>query len=207
LCDDWPNCRSAAEDRIVTDSDWRSRRWDATHQRIYDAAMGLFDELGFERVNVGQIAGRAGVSVPTFYAHYPSKEHVVMQLPTTEQMAMLMSTQPREMPLRDRLVGIAPVWLSQWTSDERADMLTRWRIIASTPALRIRAAEFERTTAEMLAAALAAEAGGPVPQADVILVYAYMAAFTSGLLAWADCGGERKVEELMDEAFSALQGR
>ena len=191
----------------MTDSDWRSRRWDATHQRIYEAAMGLFAELGFERVNIGQIAGRAGVSVPTFYAHYPSKEHLVMQLPTTEQMAMLLSTQPRELPVRDRVVGIAPIWLSQWTPDEREDTLARWQIIASTPALRTRAAEFERTTAEMIIAALAAETQAPVPQADVIQVNAYMAAFTSAILAWADCGGERKIEELVDEAFSALQGR
>ena len=189
----------------MTDSDWRSRRWDATHQRIYDAAMGLFAEQGFERVNVGQIASGAGVSVPTFYAHYPSKEHIVMQLPTTEQMAALLSTQPSELPLRDRLVGIAPIWFAQWSHDEREDMLARWQIIASTPALRTRAAEFERTTAEMIAAALAAEASTPLPQADVILVNAYMAAFTSALLSWADCAGERKIEELMDEAFSALQ--
>ena len=189
----------------MTDSDWRSRRWDATHQRIYDAAMGLFAELGFERVNVGQIAGGAGVSVPTFYAHYPSKEHIVMQLPTTEQMSALLSTQPRELPLRDRLVGIAPIWLSQWTPDERADMLARWQIIASTPTLRTRAAEFERTTAEMIAAALAAEAEAPVPQADVILVNAYMAAFTSALLNWADGHGERKIEEHVDEAFETLR--
>ena len=32
----------------MTDSDWRSRRWDATHQRIYAAAMELFAEHGFE---------------------------------------------------------------------------------------------------------------------------------------------------------------
>ena len=28
----------------------------------------------------------------------------------------------------------------------------------------------------------------------------------TALLAWADCAGERKIEELMDEAFGALQG-
>ena len=190
----------------MTDSDWRSRRWDATHKRIYDAAMGLFVDQGFERVNVGQIAAGAGVSVPTFYAHYPSKEHIVMQLPTTEQMAALMSTQPADLPLRERLVGIAPIWLGQWTLEEREDMLARWRVIASTPPLRTRAAEFERTTAEMIAAALAAESEADLKQSDVILVNAYMAAFTSALLAWADCGGERKIEELMDEAFGALQG-
>jgi AcrR family transcriptional regulator len=189
----------------VTDSDWRSRRWDATHLRIYTAAMELFAELGFERVNVGQIAGGAGVSVPTFYAHYPSKEHIVMQLPTTEQMAALLSTQPRELPLRDRLVGIAPIWFAQWSPEERDDMLTRWQIIASTPALRTRAAEFERTTAEMIATALAGESEEPLRQSDVILVNAYMAAFTSALLGWADCDGERKIEELMDEAFAALR--
>lgn len=190
----------------MTDPDWRSRRWDATHQRIYAAAMGLFAEQGFERVNVGQIAGGASVSVPTFYAHYPSKEHIVMQLPTADQMAALLSTQPVELPLRDRLVGIAPIWFSQWSHEERQDMLTRWQIIASAPTLRTRAAEFERTTAEMIAAAVAAERNAPLPQGEVILVNAYMAAFTSALLAWADCDGERKVEELMDEAFGALQG-
>jgi AcrR family transcriptional regulator len=190
----------------VTDSDWRSRRWDATHQRIYDAAMALFSEHGFERVNVGQIAAAGAVSVPTFYAHYPSKEHIVMQLPTTEQMAALLSTQPTELPLRTRLVGIAPIWLAQWGPEEREDMLSRWRIVASTPALRTRAAEFERTTAEMLAAALAMESEDPLRQSDVILVNAYMSAFTSALLAWADGDGERKIEELMDEAFEALEG-
>jgi AcrR family transcriptional regulator len=189
----------------VTDSDWRSRRWDATHQRIYGAAMELFAEHGFERVNVGQIAGAGGVSVPTFYAHYPSKEHLVMQLPTTEQMAALLSAQPRELPLRDRLAGLASLFLALWGPEDRDDMLIRWRIIASTPPLRTRAAEFERTTAEMITSALAGETGAPVRQSDVILVNAYMAAFTSALLNWADGNGERKIEEHVDEAFETLQ--
>ena len=189
----------------MTDSDWRSRRWDATHQRIYGAAMGLFDEHGFERVNVGQIAAGAGVSVPTFYAHYPSKEHIVMQLPTTEQMSALLATQPSELPLRDRLAGIAPIWLAQWGPEERVDLLARWRIIASTPALRTRAAEFERTTGEMIAGALPGEDGAAPRPSDAIVINAYLAAFTSGLLAWADGHGERKLEEHMDEAFEALK--
>ena len=190
----------------MTDSDWRSRRWDATHQRIYQAAMALLQEHGFDRVNVGQISAAASVSVPTFYAHYPSKEHIILQLPTLEQMAGVLATQPRELPIRDRLAGIAPIWLGQYGPEEREDLLARWRIVATTPALRTRAAEFERTTAELIAAALAAESGAPPRQSDVILVNAYMAAFTSALLAWADCNGERKIEELTDEAFEALQG-
>lgn len=187
----------------MTDPDWRSRRWDATHKRIYDAAMALFGEHGYERVNVGQIAAGAGVSVPTFYAHYPSKEHIVMQLPTAEQMAGLLATQGDELPLRDRLERIAPVWLAQWTPEEFEDILDRWRIIASTPSLRMRAAEFERTTAGMIAAALPGDAAAR--QSGEIVINAYLAAFTSALLNWADCDGERKLEELMDEAFQAIR--
>jgi hypothetical protein len=34
-----------------------------------------------------------------------------------------------------------------------------------------------------------------------------MSAYTAGLLAWADCDGAHKLEELIDEAFDALQQR
>jgi hypothetical protein len=53
---------------------------------------------------------------------------------------------------------------------------------------------------------LSAEPGRAIRPADSIVVNAYLSAYTAGLLAWADCNGERKLEELMDEAFDALQG-
>jgi hypothetical protein len=37
------------------------------------------------------------------------------------------------------------------------------------------------------------------------VVNAYLSAYTAGLLAWADCNGAHKLEELVDEAFDALQ--
>lgn len=185
--------------------DWRSRRWEATHQRIYATALRLFQEHGFERVNVGQIASESGVSVPTFYAHYPSKEHVVMQLPTAEQMAALLASQPADLPVGARLRRAAPLWFAQWDPEERRDMLARWRVIATTPALRTRAAEFERTTAGLVAGALPAETGQPLRPADAVVVNAYLAAFTAGLLAWADGEGADNLEDLVDEAFQALE--
>jgi hypothetical protein len=47
--------------------------------------------------------------------------------------------------------------------------------------------------------------GETLPSA--VVVNAYMSAYTAALLAWADCDGERKLEELMDEAFDALERR
>ena len=185
--------------------DWRSRRWQATHQKIYDAAMRLFQEVGFERASVGQIAAAAKVSVPTFYAHYPSKEHVVMQLPTADEITALVAALPRELPLRERIRLAVPLWLSAWTPEFREAQLIRWRIIAGVPSLRTRAAEFERVTAGLLADALRAEPGSTFGPADAVVVTAHMTALTAGALAWADGNGERKLEELVDEAFEALQ--
>jgi AcrR family transcriptional regulator len=192
---------------VTESSDWRSRRWDATHQRIYDTAMALFQEHGFERVNVGQIAAGAGVSVPTFYAHYPSKEHLIMQLPTAHDFAALLAGQPPELPLPDRIRRAVPLWLGQWTPEFREDALARWRIVAATPSLRNRAAEFERTSGGVVTEALPTQPGQALRASDSIIVNAYMSAYTASLLAWADCNGERKLDELVDEAFDALQQR
>jgi AcrR family transcriptional regulator len=189
----------------VTDSDWRSRRWEATHQRIYEVALQLFQQHGFERVSVGQIASAAGVSVPTFYSHYQSKEHVIMSLPTTHEFAALLAGQPAELSLSERIRRAVPQWLGTWTPEFREDALARWRIVAETPALRTRAAEFERTSGGVVADALPTEPGGAQRPADAIVINAYMSAYTAGLLAWADCNGEHKLDELIEEAFDALQ--
>jgi AcrR family transcriptional regulator len=196
------------EDHPVSDTgDWRSRRWDATHQRIYEVALTLFQEHGFEQVHVGQIAKAAGVSVPTFYAHYPSKEHLVMQLPTAHDFAVLLAGQPPELPLAERIRFAVPLWLSQWSPEFREDALVRWRIVAATPSLRTRAAEFERTSGGVVAEALPTEPGGALRPADAIVINAYMSAYTAGLLAWADSNGDRKLEEAIEEAFDALNPR
>ena len=193
---------------MIEQPDWRRRRWEATHQRIYDSAMRLFQQHGFDRVNVGQIAAGAGVSVPTFYAHYPSKEHVVMQLPTREDIAAIAAALPEGVPLGKRLEAAPPLFFATWTwtPEFRDALLTRWRVIAGEPALRTRAAEFERTTAEYLVAALRSESGDPLGPAEIVVVNAYMAAYTAGMLAWAETDGQRDVAELVAEAFQALRG-
>jgi AcrR family transcriptional regulator len=188
----------------VSDSqDWRTRRWEATHKKIFDTALALFQEHGFERVSVGQIASGAGVSVPTFYAHYPSKEHVVMALPTPEDIHALLATQPSDLPVGERIRGAAPIYIGALAETLDTE-LARWRIIAATPVLRTRAAEFERTTAEMVSEALPSGGGRALTPAEGVIIGAYMSAYTAGLLAWADSNGERKLEETVDEAFAAL---
>jgi AcrR family transcriptional regulator len=184
--------------------DWRARKRDETHQRIYQTAMRLFHEHGFEHVSVGQIASASGVSVPTFYAHFPSKEQIVIQLVPEGLIAEVLADEPEDLPLGERIRRATPRFLAHWGPEARADLLARWKVVAETPSLRLRAAEYERTTAGQLLEALPS-AAGPLPPESVV-ASAYLSAFTAALLAWADSNGERELEDVLDEAFRALQG-
>jgi AcrR family transcriptional regulator len=190
---------------VTENSDNRTPRWEATHQRIYDVALELFQRDGFENVSVGQIAKEAKVSVPTFYAHYPSREHLVMMLPTIDDMIGLLAGQPADLSLPERLSRAVPLWFAEWTPEYREAQLARWQVIAGTPSLRRKAGEFERFTAELVGDALPTASGQKLTRSDEIIVNAYLATFTAGMLAWADCNGERKLEELLDEAFATLR--
>ena len=56
-----------------------------THKAIVDAFVALVRERGFDRVTVGEIAGRAMVNRATFYRYYRDKYHLVEDI--FEQMA------------------------------------------------------------------------------------------------------------------------
>ncbi|MDP5185016.1 TetR/AcrR family transcriptional regulator [Blastococcus sp. BMG 814] len=187
----------------MTDSpDWRRRRWEATHQRIFETAVGLFETEGFDQVSVSRLATAAGVSVPTFYAHYPSKEHVVMRLMAPAQVAALIAAQPAHLPLAVRIRRAAVESLTGIGAEVRDQLHARWQIIAGSSSLRHRAGEFDRITATMVAEACA-DGGRPRP-ADLVVASAYLAAYTTGLLTWADGDGEHTLEECIEAAFDAL---
>lgn len=51
-----------------------------TRERILDAAAALFEERGYERASVASIAGEAGVSEETVYAHFGNKRTLLGEL-------------------------------------------------------------------------------------------------------------------------------
>ena len=184
--------------------DWRSRKRVQTHERIHQAALRLFAEHGFDRVSVAQIAAAAGISVPTFYAHFPAKEQLVISVPSAEVVAEVLAGQPADQPVADRIRGAARDWFTRFGPEERAELLARWRIVVTNPGLRLRSAEAERTTAALVLAYLR-EATGRADAADAIVVNAYLSAVNTVLVTWADLEGRRTLEELTEEAFEALR--
>lgn len=56
----------------------RERKKLQTRKALVDAAMRLFEQKGFDRTMVTEIAAAADVSERTFYLHFPAKEDIVI---------------------------------------------------------------------------------------------------------------------------------
>src|ERR1700761_5825642 len=53
-------------------------RWEPdARARLVSAALDLFNERGYDRTTVAQIAARAGLTKSTFFRHFPDKRDVL----------------------------------------------------------------------------------------------------------------------------------
>jgi AcrR family transcriptional regulator len=58
----------------------RERAGDQTRRRLFETALAEFRRVGVDEASIGRIAERAGVSRPAFYFHFPTKDHVLLEL-------------------------------------------------------------------------------------------------------------------------------
>jgi AcrR family transcriptional regulator len=56
----------------------RNKRGETSRAAIFQAALDLFQERGYEATTMRAIAERAGVSLGSSYHYFPSKEHLVL---------------------------------------------------------------------------------------------------------------------------------
>ena len=59
-----------------------------TRQRILGAAIAEFKRSGMAGADVGAVVAAAGVAHGTFYFHFPTKEHVLLELERREEARM-----------------------------------------------------------------------------------------------------------------------
>ena len=87
----------------------REKQRAGTRKRVYDAAIAEFRRAGFANAQIDRIARAAGVVRGTFYFHFPSKEHVALELlgkletEIAERLVQLSRDSP---PLRAVLIGV-----------------------------------------------------------------------------------------------------
>ena len=130
----------------------RSRRADATRDRVLDAAKKLFMRHGIDGTTIAEIAKKAGVAVPTVYALYKSKEGMLRALMQSALFG------PRFQKARAKLDGVTdPVKLVALSAQvaraiyesESAELGLIRGSSAFSPALRKLEQEFEAIRFEM----------------------------------------------------------
>jgi AcrR family transcriptional regulator len=57
----------------------RQKQARESRQKIYDAAVELFEKKGYENVTIEQICSKAGFSAGNFYVYFKSKDQIIME--------------------------------------------------------------------------------------------------------------------------------
>ena len=72
------------KERIPDKPNGREAQRLETRRRIFEAAVAEFKRTGVADADVGAIVAAAGVARGTFYFHFPSKEHVLIEIENAE---------------------------------------------------------------------------------------------------------------------------
>lgn len=127
------------------DANRRERKKRATRQALVAAAVELFEEQGYDRTTISQIAEAADVSERTFYLHFPTKEDVLVgdAEEWLEPGLRALADRHRDESIRDVLSRVLDAmietsWSSGTTDGRAAD---RARHALSTPAVHARVLE------------------------------------------------------------------
>lgn len=91
----------------------RGARGEQTRAAILDAALGLFEEVGYDATTMRAIAERAGVSVGNAYYYFDSKEHLIQGFydrVSVEHEAASIARLAGRTDLAERLYAHLDVW-------------------------------------------------------------------------------------------------
>lgn len=174
----------------------RDRQREATRQRLYEAALGIFRRDGFRDARVDDITLVAGVSRTAFYFHFPTKEDVLSELMRrTEQPicdAVIALPEDAELSL---VLDTVTEWMNRVWQDERALIIDTMAV-----GLRIEAGSPQPNGLRSLLGnrfARAAETGIlSLQQRPEMLADLYLLGCLSMMVSWAQHEGASLIDSL-----------
>jgi AcrR family transcriptional regulator len=146
----------------------RERKKNATWELLRKTALELFEESGFEDVSVAEIAAAAEVSKATVFNYFPTKEDLViggMKRHTGDAARIVRERAKGQTPLealREHYFHLLERRAPQVGLKDDPVFLRVQRLIVATPSLLIRAMDYRRQSAVMLAEALIEEGNPPL---------------------------------------------
>ncbi|WP_406185624.1 TetR family transcriptional regulator [Streptomyces sp. NBC_01006] len=194
--------------------------WDRSRQAvvasIFDTAMRLFAEQGYEATTIAQIAKEAGISQRSLFRYFGTKEDIVCgdQEELGELLRATVEAQPAAAtPWEALRAGFEALMEAH---GEPGQLLEITALIFDTPPLRARYTQKRLRWQEMVLPAVTARmaAGkgsgpgrGPVSELRAAAVTATVfACVDAATEAWVRGGGSADLAALYDEALAAVRG-
>ncbi|GAA3131560.1 TetR family transcriptional regulator [Planomonospora alba] len=120
----------------------RERKKRRTRQALVEAAVGLFEQRGYDQVTVAEIARAAEVSTRTFFLHFQTKEDVLFanaDVRVDLGVQVIAGRRPGERYLDVLARAMEQMIGDSWDADLASGLAAlRVRLAASAPALQAR---------------------------------------------------------------------
>jgi AcrR family transcriptional regulator len=184
----------------------RERKKLKTRRAIQDHALRLFVEQGYDATTVEQIAAAAEISPSTFFRYFATKEDCVLTDEYDPIMAEVYRAQPAELDVLGALRAMFSEVMERMYARDRAQILTRTRLIMSVPALRARSFDATRESNLGMFAELVAERAGrsPLDHRVRVFTWAVVGALEASIFTWVDSDGTLDMPKLLDDALAFL---
>jgi len=184
----------------------RERKKQKTRWSIQEHALRLFQEQGYEQTTVDQIAAAAEISPSTFFRYFKTKEDVVIEDEYDPLLLKLIAEEPADRPPLAALRHVLRTAFGGMSADELAKVYQRTKLQMSVPALRMRMLDGFSGNLDMLAGALAKQAGRDADDYEMrVFAGAVTGVMLVAIFAWVQGGGTGNLADLMDRALAHLE--
>ena len=171
---------------------------------MHGASEQAIQQRGGDATTVEEISAAAGVSHMTFFRYFRTKEAAVESDDYDPLIAELISRRPPEEEPLIALHRALSEGLARIYDTDQNVLLTRTRLIFTTPALRARMADNQYATERLFTESLAARGQTQVTLELRVHGAAALAALTVALSAWVQSDGADQLPTLVDRDFLAL---
>lgn len=182
----------------------RERRHLETKQLLVETAFELFVERGFTNVSMEEVAQAAGVSRSTLYRRFPTKEELVLDVPTRWMIVFddALEALPPDTSIADAIGQ--PVLAVAAHIDRHSEIVrTAFRILDQSPTLQ--QSGLVRTTWIQRIAPIFPRFSTADNETSLVLAGAYFGAIDAMMLHWATTDATTSVTEKTTRLLTQLE--
>lgn len=194
-----------ADEATPNEAPTRALAREAVRAELARSALELLLARGYENVTVLDLAAAAGVSKSTFLRHLGSKDSAVLDAFRSEGDHILEAfrERPAGEDLRTALRHAIDPLLHHYR-DTPGRSLALSRLVLETPSLHVANLERQAELRDSLADAIIERAPERSAVQAKALAHAATGCFSIAIEQWVRANGEQPLEELLDNAFTAV---